>query len=156
MRRSDIISGTLVVVFGLLMIFVVVPVQIKSSGEYGLDPKFFPVLLLWLLVAMGVLLAATRVSQPAGDPDAEPVLDRRNWAFIAGAAIFLLLGFIAIKTFGFVIAGTIMLALLMFAIEMRHLKWLEMIGVSALAPFVIYWLLYNIFSVQLPSGVLFP
>lgn len=156
MRRSDIISGTLVVVFGLLMIFVIVPAQIASSAEYGLDPKYFPVLLLWLLVAMGALLVATRIPQPADDPEAAPMLDRWNWTFIVGAAAFLLLSFLAINTFGYVIAGVIMIAFLMVLLELRHLNWLEVIGVSALAPFVIYWLLYNVFSVQLPSGVLFP
>ena len=54
------------------------------------------------------------------------------------------------------IAGFIMIALLMFVIELRHLKLDRLIGVSALAPFIIYWLLYHVFSVQLPAGALFP
>jgi putative tricarboxylic transport membrane protein len=155
LRRADIISGAVVVLFGLLMIFVIVPLQIASTSEYGLDPKFFPVLLLWILVAMGALLIVSRVTQPADDSDRKLVLDRWNWAFIAGAAIFFLLGFIAINALGFVIAGAIIVALLMIAIEMRHIRWIELIGVSALAPFMIYWLLYNVFSVQLPAGALF-
>jgi hypothetical protein len=84
------------------------------------------------------------------------VFDRRNWGFIIGASLFLVLAFVAIKTLGFVIAGTVLVAMLMFALELRKLNWVEMIGIAAIAPFTIHWLLYNIFNVQLPSGPLFP
>lgn len=137
------------------MIFVIVPVQINSSSDYGLDPAFFPLLLLWLIVIMGVLLVASRIPQTLEPPRAEPVLDRWNWLFIVGTSVFLLVGFIAMQTFGFVVAGVVMLALLMFVIELRRLNWIEVIGVSLLAPFVIYYLLYHLFSVQLPAGALF-
>lgn len=141
---------------GLLMIFVIVPQQIASSSDYGLDPAFFPLALLWLIVAMAVLLVVTRIQQPPDPPEEEPVLDRWNWGFIVGASLFFLLGFIAIEQLGFVIAGTLMIAVLMFALELRGLNWIEVIGIAAIAPFSIYWLLYHVFSVQLPSGVLFP
>ena len=156
MRRSDLISGSLIVLSGLLMIFVIVPTQINTAGDYGLDPAFFPLMVLWLLVIMGVVLVASRMRQPADPPEAEPVLDRWNWRFIAGASIFLLVGFIAIDRLGFIVAGTMMIAVLMFFIELRHLNWLEVVGVSLIAPFVIYYVLYHLFSVQLPAGVLSP
>ena len=156
MRRSDLISGSLIVLSGLLMIFVIVPVQINTVGDYGLDPAFFPLMVLWLLVIMGVLLVVSRMRQPADPPDAEPVLDRWNWWFIAGVSIFLLLGFIAIDRLGFIIAGAMMIAVLMFFIELRHLNWREVISVSLISPFVIYYLLYHLFNVQLPAGLLSP
>ncbi len=155
MRRSDLISGSLTILAGLLMIFVVVPVQINSSSDYGLDPAFFPLLLLWLVVVMGALLVASRIPQSADSPDSEPVLDRWNWLFIVGASAFLLVGFVAIEWLGFVVAGVIMVALLMFVIELRRLNWFEVIGVSLLSPFVISYLLYHLFSVQLPAGAFF-
>ena len=84
------------------------------------------------------------------------MLDRWSWLFITGVTAFLVLGFIAIQTLGFVIAGVIMIAALMMVIELRHLRWFELIGVSLLSPFVIYYLLYHVFSVQLPAGPLSP
>jgi hypothetical protein len=156
LRRADIISGTVVVLFGLLMIFAVVPVQIASTNEYGLDPKFFPVLLVWLLVAMGALLLASRLLQPAEQTDSGGGLDRWDWTFIVAAAAFLLVGFIAIRLVGFVIAGVGMLVLLMLAIERGRVRWLEVVATAALAPFIIHWLLHNVFSVQLPAGSFFP
>lgn len=155
-RRSDMISGALLLVFGLVMIFVIVPIQISSSSEYGLDPKFFPDALLWLLVAMGALLVATRVRLRPEPADAEPVLDLWNWLFIGGFTIFLIIVFVAINNLGFVLAGAMMIAVLMFALGLRHLNWIELVCVSVLAPLVIYYALYHVFSVRLPSGVLLP
>ena len=138
------------------MIFIIVPIQINSASDYGLDPAFFPLAVLWLVVIMGALLVVSRLRQPPDPPDSEPVLDRWNWLFIGGTSIFLVLGFIAINELGFVIAGALMIAVLMVVIELRHLAGVEVIGVSLIAPFVIYYLLYHLFSVQLPAGVLFP
>lgn len=156
MRRSDLVSGSLIVIAGLVMIFIIVPIQINSAGDYGLDPAFFPLALLWLIVIMGALLVATRLPQPPDPPDSEPALDRRDWQFIVGAGIFLTLAFIAIDQLGFVIAGIGIVAFLMVVVELRHLRWVEVIGVSVIAPFVIYYLLYHLFSVQLPAGNLLP
>ena len=156
MRRSDLISGSLLTLAGLLMIFVIVPQQIASSSDYGLDPAFFPLALLWLAVIIAALLVATRVKQPPDPPDIEPVFDRWNWIFIVGATLFLVLSFIAIEALGFVVAGALMVAVLMIAIEIRHLRWIEVAAISLVGPFAIYWLLYNIFHVQLPSGPLVP
>ncbi|WP_172292059.1 tripartite tricarboxylate transporter TctB family protein [Pseudoruegeria sp. HB172150] len=152
MKRSDIISGTLIVLVGLLMIFVVVPRQIKSFSGYGLDPAFFPLSLLWLLVALGALLVATRLLKPV-DPEAEGGgLDGSNWAYIGTAAMYFVLGFLAITAVGFVIAGAGMMIVLMLAIEKREARWTEVVLFPVATAFVIYWLLYNVFSVQLPSG----
>ena len=155
MRNSDLISGGLMVIFGLVMIFVIVPIQIKSSSEYAVEPKLFPEILLWLFVAMSALLVATRIAAPPDPAHGKPLLDMRNWFFIGAAAGFLLLGYIAIGKIGFVPAGIIMVALIMSALAVGSRNWIELVGVSVIAPVLIYYTLYQIFSVQLPSGALF-
>lgn len=149
MRRSDLISGSLLTLFGLSMIFIVVPMQIDSGGDYGLDPKFFPVALLWLIVSMALLLIASRLPWPAGPIDELPTLDRHNWMFIGAASLFLLVGFVAIDTVGFMPAAALMIAVLMYAMGVRR-HWIKLIGIAVAAPAIIYWLLRQLFSVQLP------
>jgi len=155
-RRADLISGAVIFVAGLVMIYVIVPIQIDSAGDYGLDPAFFPLMVLWLVVIMSALLVLTRIRKPPDPPESERLLDRWNWLFITCTIVFLTVGFIAINRLGFVIAGALMIAVMMVIFELRHLKWAEIAGVSLIAPFVIYWLLYHLFSVQLPTGGLFP
>jgi hypothetical protein len=105
---------------------------------------------------MGVLLVATRLPAPSDLEDSEPVLDVKNVLTIVSFTLFFLVVFIAIDTIGFVLGGAMMIALLMFALGLRHLKWIELISVSILSPLVIYYSLYHIFSVQLPPGFVFP
>lgn len=152
MKRSDLISGVLVVVTGLLMIYVVVPAQISSSGGYGLDPAFFPVSLLWLLVGLGALLVLTRLFALAGQDDTGGGLDAKDWGFIVAATGVSALAVLAIGWLGFVIAGTVLMAVVMLAIERRQIRWVEIAIFPAFTAFAIYWLLYNAFSVQLPPG----
>ena len=149
MRRSDLISGSLLTLFGVAMIFLIVPMQIDSGGDYGLDPKFFPVSLLWLIVGMALLLIATRLPWQAGPIDEPPTLDRHNWMFIGAASLFLLFGFVAIDTVGFMPAAALMIAVLMYAMGVRR-HWIKLIGIAVAAPAIIYWLLRQLFSVQLP------
>ncbi len=153
MRRSDIISGGLVTIFGLVMIFIIVPFQITSSSDYGLDPKFFPLAVLWLVVVMGALLVATRLPAPPDPDDSPPVLGLRNWLFIGGFSVFLFVVFVAITTLGYVAAGLLMVALMMIALDLRNRNWVQLAGVSILAPLIIYYTLYHLFSVQLPTGI---
>ena len=105
---------------------------------------------------MSALLVLSRIRQERDPPDSEPVLDRWNWLFITCATVFIVASFIAINWLGFMIAGALMIAAMMVIFELRDLKWREIVGVSLIAPFVIYYLLYHLFSVQLPAGVLFP
>jgi hypothetical protein len=149
MRRSDLISGSVLALFGLVMIFGVVPYQIDSGGDYGLDPKFFPVSLLWLIVVMSAMLVASRIPVPADPVDVAPPLDRRDWIFIAGASAFLALGFVAIERLGFMIAGVLIIAVLMYVMGVRR-EWLRLAGVSIGAPIFIYLALKHLFSIQLP------
>jgi hypothetical protein len=148
-RRSDIYSGSLLVLFGLVMIFIIVPTQIDSTGEYGLDPKFFPVSLLWLIVCMSVLLVASRWIITVDDRDDTGPLDGQNWLFIAGAALYLLIGFVTIDFAGFIPGAILMIAVLMYLMGVRR-NWIRLAGVSVATPVVIYLAMRHLFTIQLP------
>ena len=156
MRRADIITGTLIFVGGLAMIFVVVPIQIESAGDYGLDPKFFPTSVLWLLIALGALLAVTRLATAPEAGDDEPVLTAKNWLFIGGLSAFFIAVFVGIKVFGYMAAGAVAAAALGLLLEPRKPNWVQLAAVAILTPVVIYYTLYYVFSVRLPAGSLLP
>lgn len=149
MKRSDIISGGLLVLFGLLTIFFIVPVQIDSGGDYGLDPKFFPVSLLWLVTVIAALLLLTRLPTPSDPPDEAPPLDGMNWLFIVGASLFFAAAYVAIDSVGFIPSCVVMIAFLMYAMGERR-NWIKLIGISVAAPIIIAYSLGHIFTVELP------
>jgi len=149
-RRADLISGSFLFLVCLLTIFVIVPYQIDSGGEdYGLEPKFFPLTLLWLLTILSALLVVTRLLVPPDPPGLTQPFQAKNWLFIGGMSVFLALGFIAINTIGFIPAAAGIIAILMIAISGRK-HWIEVIAVALIAPIVIDLALNHLFKVQLP------
>jgi len=149
-RRADLISGSVLFFVCLLTIFVIVPQQIDSGGEdYGLEPKFFPVTLLWLLAILSALLVATRLFVPPDPPGATQPFQAKNWLFIGGMSVFLALVFIAINTVGFIPTAMVTIAILMIAISGRR-HWIEVVAVALIAPIVIDLALTHLFKVQLP------
>jgi hypothetical protein len=149
-RRADLISGGVLFAACLLTIFVIVPLQIDSGGEdYGLEPKFFPVSLLWLITALSALLVITRLVVPPDPPGSAVPLQLRNWLFVGGMAVFFALAFIAINFAGFIPAATTIIAILMITVGGRR-HWIEVIAVSLIAPIVIDLALSHLFKVQLP------
>ncbi len=150
MRRADLISGGVLFAACLLTIFVIVPLQIDSGGEdYGLEPKFFPVTLLWLIAGLSALLVISRLVVPADPPGAAVPFQLKNWLFICGMAAFFALAFIAINYGGFIPAAAGIIAVLMIAVGGRR-HWIELIAVSLIAPIVIDLALSHLFKVQLP------
>lgn len=150
MKRADIYSGGLLFLFGLFTIYVIVPLQIDSGGDYGLDPSFFPVTTLWLIVLMAVVLVGHRLLV-VKDSDISPApLDGTNWLFISAAAVLLAVTYYSIITIGFIATSIVLIAILMIAIGARRENWLAFAIVPIAAPLAIYFLLDRIFVVQLP------
>ncbi len=150
MKRADIYSGGLLLLLGLFTIFVIVPVQIDSGGDYGLDPSFFPVTTLWLVVIMAVVLIGHRLMLPNDSEDSPAPLDGMNWLFICAAAVLLAITYFGMITIGFIATSLILIALLMVATGARSGNWLALATVPIIAPLVIYFALGKIFIVQLP------
>lgn len=151
MNRADIIAGSLITLFGLVTIFIIVPVEIDSGGDYGLDPSFFPVTTLWLIVAMAVLLVGHRLVLLKYDPDLPGPLDGRNFLFIFAATAFLAIAYFGIVTIGFIATSLILIAIVMVAMGARKQNWMALVSIPIIAPLFIYYALGKIFIVQLPD-----
>ena len=83
MRRSDIISGIVLALFGLATIFIIIPAGISISDEYGLSPRVFPLTVMWLGTAVAVLLVVQRLRESRDAEDEAPPMQAQNWLFIA-------------------------------------------------------------------------
>lgn len=152
MRRSDIISGAIQTVLGLVTIFLVVPAEISGSSDFGIAPDVFPLTLIWTTTVFAAALTASRVLSGRGraddDADPSPIL-RPDWYFIAGSIVFLVVGYLALTYLGFIVGGMLMLAALMVLMG-EHRHWLRLVLVVAIAPASIYFVFWHLFKVPLP------
>ncbi len=66
--RTDLILGIVIALFGLLLIVWIIPAQVNDAGSFGLPPSLAPRSLAWLMVALGVILAAQNIRSVGADP----------------------------------------------------------------------------------------
>ncbi len=149
MRRSDIISGIVLALFGLVAIFVIIPNGISITDEYGLNPRVFPLTVMWLGTAVAVILVGYRLREgPIAADDPAP-MGAKNWLFIAAMSAYLAATYFAITIVGFKIAGPACVAVLMAVMgEYRHP--VRLVLVSLAFPLFVYYAFDRIFIIQLP------
>lgn len=82
MRRANVVSGVLLALFGLVMLFAVVPAQIDPGPEGIVSPRLVPNMMLIFITALSVLLVITNRRAPQGGvPEASMPF---TWAELAG------------------------------------------------------------------------
>lgn len=67
MRTANLISGVALAMFGLLMIFVIVPVQIEEGPPGMVSPRLLPQIMLWMITGLACLLVVTNLHRPETD-----------------------------------------------------------------------------------------
>lgn len=126
MGKADFIGGIAIAIFGLVLIFVIIPLGTEQGVYFGLSPTFFPT-----FVASGMTLCAvglafqgwSRVRAEATaktTPKAQPV-SRWNILMFLLAAGIATAGVIAIDFFGMVYAGPALIAAFLLFLGERNL-----------------------------------
>lgn len=136
MRRADIISAALLVAFGLLVIFVVIPIWVPGheGGNYGLLAQDAPYLTMVVTTGLALYFLVRRVFFDHSD-EAAPI-SAQSWAFLALAAVVLGVTLLLMEFVGVLAGGPFVVAVLMFMMgERRPL----VIGVTAVAAPVAVW-----------------
>ena len=87
MRTANLISGVVLAMFGLLMIFVVIPVQIEEGPPGMVSPRLVPQIMLWAITGLALLLVATNLRATSGDGPA-PISRAEILALLKIAAAF--------------------------------------------------------------------
>jgi len=61
MRRANVVSGVVLAVFGLVMLFAVIPWQIEPGPKDMVSPSLVPNLMMIVITGLAVLLAITNL-----------------------------------------------------------------------------------------------
>lgn len=93
MRRANIVSGIVLAVFGLVMIFAVIPWQIEAGPKGMMSPSLVPTMMMGLIVALSVLLVVVNVRAELLSPNASstpPIRRAELFALAKIGAVFAL------------------------------------------------------------------
>ena len=92
MRRANVLSGVVLALFGLAMLFVVIPWQIEPGPSGMVSPRLVPNMMMTLIVGLAALLVVTNLRAAALDPDEEPPITRAELAALVKIGAVFALG----------------------------------------------------------------
>ena len=153
MIKTDLIASGLLTILGLLTIFVIIPLQVSERTDYGLPPDVFPIVTAGIATALSALLFVLKLREYGKtEEDGGAPIPARSWTLLAGMSFLLIMVLIGIQYLGFLIGGP--LTVLVFMLLMGERRPLRLIGVSVLAPAIVYAFFWQIFRIPMPPGEL--
>lgn len=147
MKQYDIVSSAVVTLFGLTLLFVIIPIWVPTilEGEYGLRAKDMPNVAAATITILSALFFIYRVRGRAErteaqrlDDETPPILPH-NWWFLLRGGIFLVAVTALFNWVGFLAAGPITIA--GFMIMMGEKRPLH-VGATAIGATVAIWLFF--------------
>lgn len=91
MRRANLVSGVVLAVFGLVMLFAVIPWQIEPGPHGMVSPSLVPNMMMVIVTGLAVLLAVTNLRGRTNEPEensAPPVSRGELLALLKIGAVF--------------------------------------------------------------------
>ena len=147
MKTADILSCGLVTLFGLVLLFVIIPgwVPVEAGPSFGLAATTMPNVAVTTLTALAAMFFTYRVRNlhPHGEIDKEydatPPIERRGWLFLLRGGLFLIAVTALFEWVGFLAAGPLTVAGFMIMMgERRPLP----VCITAIGATVATWLFF--------------
>lgn len=140
-NTADRFTGAFFLLFGLAMVFLIIPNYVEDAQGGNLSPKTMPNVVAWTIAVCGGLLVIRPTTHTAPNRRFFP----RATAYVAvlGAAIY------AMSLFGFVYVAPVLAMVIMLMIGERRPVWLG-IGV-VLMPALIWFLVTQLLERGLPG-----
>ena len=159
LRKINLIAGPLMLGFGLLAIFVIIPRGIDEPGSVqfaALSPSYFPRIVCFMLAGFGAivtiraLFANAQTQPPApGAPPEERTFMRTVTVFAVMLALYL-----SLEPLGFPLTTALALMILMFLANEHRL--MVMLPVAIGVPAALYLFFTQAANVPIPAGILEP
>jgi hypothetical protein len=149
MDRADLIGGAGLALFGLLMIFVLIPLGTEEGAYFGLSPTLFPTLLSTLLTVCALGQVAQSLVRIHRKATARPIpVSVWNLLMFLAASLLALGGVILIDWFGMLIGGPALIAILMIFLGERNP--LRIILTATLPVGLVYLLAIHVLGTAVP------
>ena len=114
MRTANLVSGVILILFGLIMLVLVIPAWIEEGPDGMMSPRLLPQMMVWLIVGLSGLLVVSNLRAAPPDDDGTPPISRGEmlaFARIGGVfavSLALLLAFGALPASAALILGALL------------------------------------------------
>lgn len=148
MRRADLVGGALLLAFGLLFTFYILPTQTSSGRWSGLSPIFFPSVVGMFLVGSCILLLL-QASFAGKSDEEEPMPVTLRQILNTALALAIIIACIALMQYVGFFYGAVPL-ILGIMLYMGERNWIRLAILPTVCPVLIYQFLTSIMRVPLP------
>lgn len=146
---TDIAAGTLMALAALLMVAAIIPAEVSdAAGRNDISPAFVPQITAYLILGFSALLIVNGIKRRntvEGRSGQSVGIVSRDVVIAAVAVTLFQLAFVHL---GFLIAGSVAIAIAMLAIGERRL--LILLPIAGLAPVVLQQASWRLLSIWLP------
>lgn len=148
MKTADIVSCALVTLFGLVLLFVIIPgwVPVEAGPGFGLSATTMPNVAVVTLTALSTLFFIYRVRDQHLREDADrkddttPPITSGNWLFLLRGSLFLIAVTALFEWLGFLVAGPLTVAGFMIMMGERRPLPIVFTSVAATAAtWLFFW-----------------
>ena len=103
MRIANVISGVVLILFGLIMLLLIIPTQIEEGPQGMMSPRLLPQMMIWLIMGLSLLLFLSNLRTPRGGAEQGPPISRAElvafgkigFVFVLALGLFLIFGALA-------------------------------------------------------------
>ncbi|MBU2582059.1 MAG: tripartite tricarboxylate transporter TctB family protein [Alphaproteobacteria bacterium] len=159
-KTNDLGLGAGVIAFGVFLLLYAIPVFVSAPSNVRalvLSPLFWPDIIAWIIIILGVTLIATRVFGPpvvASETTASAALSPEDTPYaiarLAAAAVIMVGLVVAIPVLGMVLSTGIAFALISMIVKTP--RPVTALIVAILLPLVLYAFFAHVAGVSVPQG----
>jgi hypothetical protein len=134
-RKSNIISASLLIVFSLVMIFQLIPEYCSDGFGSGVPPATLPYVLCWTILICSVLLLVLNLVAAAKAGDVAPI-SAQGWLSLFSMAALLFFSLILMLLLGYMAGGACIIAL--FLVFLRTKPSVPFVLTALAVPLCLY------------------
>lgn len=88
MRIANLLSGAVLIVFGMVMLLWVIPAQIEEGPDGMMSPRLLPRMMIWLILGLSALLIASNWRINSNALEITPISQPELLALVKLGAVF--------------------------------------------------------------------
>jgi hypothetical protein len=136
-------------IFGLLVIFVVIPIWVPGheEGNYGLRAQDTPYLTMIIATVLSAYLLLRRLLVDREDPEKAPI-PRQSWVFLGIVAALLVVTLVLLQYIGILAGGPFVVAVFMYMMGER--RPIAILATAIIAPLLVWAFFWKLLQFPLP------
>lgn len=146
--KVEQVGGIVLSLFSLLLLFVVIPAEIPGIQAMGVSPRFFPNLVVLILLAFAVALSVNGYRKRNWTHQKTYTITKTEAKLVVTSLFLLAMYIFAFDWFGYMIPTMAALLVFMHTFGQRSRKWLVLISIGA--PILIYLFFTKVLQMPLP------